>query len=110
MQGLSYADVADQLLALEAELRRIDLWQAVPPPDEALDSVMPFAVDTLTFPQWLQFIFLVRMRALVEAGAPLPVISGIAPMAEEHFRLNPAHGAGVVRIITRIDAALAPPP
>ena len=51
-------DVAEVLIDIEAELRRLGLWDAAPPPAEALASTEPFAIDTLTPPQWLQFIFL----------------------------------------------------
>ncbi len=50
------------LTALEHELQQRQLWQDILPPDEALASSEPFCVDTLTFPQWLQFIFIPKMR------------------------------------------------
>lgn len=78
-----YVFLADLLLAIEAELRRLDLWEPEPPSDEALASCEPFCVDTLSFTQWLQFILLPRLQVLLEAGAQLPANSQIAPMAEE---------------------------
>ncbi|QFT53850.1 YqcC family protein [Microbulbifer sp. THAF38] len=85
MQAI-YFEVADQLLQLEAELRRMALWQEEAPTAEALASTEPFCVDTLTLPQWLQFIFLPRMRQLIEGEMPLPQQCGIAPIAEEFFK------------------------
>jgi uncharacterized protein YqcC (DUF446 family) len=38
---------------LESELRRQELWQDSKPCAAALSSTVPFAVDTLTFTQWL---------------------------------------------------------
>lgn len=78
--------VAEILLDIECELRRARLWQNEPPSEEALASDQPFAVDTLQFHQWLQFILLPRMHALVTAHLPLPQSCGIAPMAEETYR------------------------
>lgn len=46
-------------------------------------------VATLDFPQWLQFIFLPRMQALIEYAARLPTACAIAPYAEEYFRHDP---------------------
>ena len=66
-------------------MRDIGLWSDLIPSDEALASTQPFAVDTLEFVEWLQFIFLPRMKNLVETGSPLPSNCGIAPMAEEYF-------------------------
>ncbi|MEZ3186575.1 YqcC family protein [Pseudomonas sp. LM13] len=78
--------IAQQLLLIERELRTLDLWSAEPPSPEALASVEPFCVDTLRFEQWLQWIFLPRMKAIVEADHPLPQASGICAMAEVVYR------------------------
>ncbi|MFA0791429.1 YqcC family protein [Microbulbifer echini] len=104
MQAI-YSEVADQLLQLEAELRLMALWQEEMPPAEALASSEPFCVDTLTLPQWLQFIFLPRMRQLVEGEMPLPQRCGIAPIAEEYFK-NRGGAEPLVVILKGIDERL----
>ncbi|PHS74623.1 MAG: pseudouridine synthase [Porticoccus sp.] len=75
-----------RLFAVEQHLRDLDVWSDSAPSPEALASDQPFAIDTLEFVEWLQFIFLPRMQDLVQRGAPLPAACGIAPMAEEYFR------------------------
>jgi uncharacterized protein YqcC (DUF446 family) len=45
-------------------------------------SPEPFSVDTLSFEQWLQWIFLPRMKQIIENGLALPNASGILAMAE----------------------------
>ncbi|GAA5525000.1 hypothetical protein Maes01_01560 [Microbulbifer aestuariivivens] len=104
MQSI-YLDVADQLLQLETELRRRDLWQAEPPSAEALASTEPFCVDTLTLPQWLQFVFLPRMSQLIELEQPLPRECGIAPIAEEFFR-NSQGTESLISLLANIDTRL----
>ena len=79
-------DVAEVLIDIEAQLRQLGQWDKIPPSTEALASQEPFCVDTLTLPQWLQFVFLPTIRELLEAEQPLPDRCGIAPMAEEFFR------------------------
>lgn len=74
--------VADQLLLIERALRLLDLWSSQPPAPEALASNEPFAVDCLRFEEWLQWIFLPRMKLILESNQPLPSVSGILPMAE----------------------------
>ncbi|WP_299591519.1 YqcC family protein [uncultured Microbulbifer sp.] len=101
-----YPDIATLLLELEGELRRLALWESEPPAPEALASTQPFCVDTLTLPQWLQFVFLPRMSQLVEAEHPLPQKCGIAPMAEEYFSGGQLPIAGLVRKLTEIDERL----
>lgn len=100
-------DVADGLLRIERELRRLGAWSEDPPGKEALGSTQPFAVDALTFTEWLQFIFLTRMKELIEHGQPLPAVSGMAPMAEEYFRGRPESGAELVHELELMDQLLS---
>jgi len=99
--------VADSLLRIEIELRRLEVWEASPPPEHAFQSAQPFCLDTMDFTQWLQFVFLQKMKALVEAGHPLPQVSGIAPMAEEHFRGRAESGQGLVQALEEMDRLLS---
>ena len=78
--------VAALLIDVEAHLRQMGLWDSEPPSAEALASTQPFCIDTLDFNQWLQFIFLPTMYAILEEGRDLPSECAIAPMAEEYFR------------------------
>ncbi|WP_339451882.1 YqcC family protein [Pseudomonas sp. EA_5y_Pfl2_R50] len=80
-----FPKIADQLLLIERELRTQGWWDEAPPSAEALSSVEPFSVDTLDFEQWLQWIFLPRMKMLLEQDLPLPKVSGIQEMAEMVF-------------------------
>jgi len=79
-------DIAELLIDMEAHLRRLNLWEKIPPSTQALASSEPFCVDTLTLPQWLQFVFIPAIRQMIEAGETLPAQCGIAPMAEEFLR------------------------
>lgn len=101
------AQVADRLLQIEIELRQMGAWESDPPPDEALQSTKPFAVDTLEFTQWLQFVFVWRMKVLIENQQPLPEVSGMAPMAEEHFRGRAESGRGLIRELAEMDRLLS---
>jgi uncharacterized protein YqcC (DUF446 family) len=82
----SHTAVAEVLLDIECELRRARLWQDESPSAEALASAEPFAVDTLAFHQWLQFILLPRMHQLVRERLPLPAACAVSPMAEEVYQ------------------------
>ena len=78
--------LADLMLAIEQSMRAADLWHANAPSPAAMASRTPFCADTLAFSEWLQFVFLPRMRALIENNQPLPSASAIAPLAEEALR------------------------
>jgi uncharacterized protein YqcC (DUF446 family) len=77
-----FPQIAEQLLLIERELRVLGMWKAVPPSDDDLSSREPFCVDTLDFDQWLQWIFLPRMKTILEQDLALPNASGILEMAE----------------------------
>lgn len=99
--------VAALLIDLEFELRRLALWEVHHPGPEALASAQPFAMDTLSLPQWLQFIFIPRMSALVESRAALPHKCGIAPMAEEYCRSRGMGGASLIAVLESFDTLLS---
>lgn len=99
--------VADCLLCIEMELRKLDMWATERPPEEAFESTEPFCLDTLAFTQWIQFVFLERMKVIVENDHPLPRVSGIAPMAEEYFRGRPESGHGLVQELEAVDQLLS---
>lgn len=95
--------LAEQLLLIERELRVQGWWQAQAPSAEALSSQEPFCVDTLAFEQWLQWIFLPRMKQLLEVGAALPSVSGIQPMAEQVYggQIEKAHA--LIKLLGEFD-------
>ncbi|HEU4616839.1 MAG TPA: YqcC family protein [Gammaproteobacteria bacterium] len=70
---------------LEAELRRMDLWEPEPPSEEQLASTQPFCCDTLALSQWLQWLLIPRMRRIFAGEGELPTASAIHPLAEDCF-------------------------
>ena len=88
MQPLSVerAEIAAAMIDLEAALRQLGLWQEHAPPSEALTSTQPFAVDTLDFHQWLQFMFLPGLRTVITQDLIMPAVCSVLPMAEETFK------------------------
>jgi uncharacterized protein YqcC (DUF446 family) len=102
--------VAEVLIDIEAELRQLGLWEKIPPSTEALASTEPFCVDTLTLPQWLQFIFLPTIYRMLEQGEALPQRCGIAPMAEEFFRGSGLAIGSLVDALLRMDELLSEEP
>lgn len=101
-----HISVAEVLIDIEKELRELQLWDFHTPSDEALLSTEPFAVDTLTFPQWLQFIFLPRMYFLIEHDMQLPANCGIAPMAEQYFSVLNLHSLPLIMHLQQVDDLL----
>jgi Uncharacterized protein conserved in bacteria len=102
-----YHHIADLLLAIEQEMRRIGLWEEVAPPAAALASTAPFCYDTLQFQQWLQWLFLARMRALVQSAAPLPAACAIQPLAEHSFAELPQDTGRLLALLGAVDRAIS---
>lgn len=98
--------LAEMLIDVEKELRELRLWESEPPAADALASVQPFAVDTLNFAQWLQFIFIPRLYLLIDSRSTLPVNSGVAPMAEVYFLPLGLNSHQLVGHLRRIDELL----
>ena len=99
--------IAEILIDVEKELRDLRLWEFETPSEEALASTQPFAIDTLNFPQWLQFIFIPRLYMMVEQRMPLPTVSGVKPMAEEYFQVLALNSIPLIAHLERIDSLLS---
>nr|WP_298147939.1 YqcC family protein [uncultured Pseudomonas sp.] len=95
--------IAQQLLLIERELRVLGWWQVEPPSAQALASQEPFCVDSMAFEQWLQWIFLPRMKHMLESSAVLPSISGIQPMAEQVYGQGNAQARALIRLLGEFD-------
>lgn len=104
---MMHTQIAELLIDIEAQLRQLGQWDKVPPAPEALASEQPFSVDTLTLPQWLQFVFLPTLYGMLETGQALPGRCGIAPMAEEYFRGTGVGCHALVASLVRIDELLS---
>ena len=102
-----HTEIAEVLIDIEAQLRQLGQWESSPPSAAALASDQPFCVDTLTLPQWLQFIFLPTLYRMMEEGKTLPSRSGIAPMAEEYFRGTGLRSAELEAALVRVDELLS---
>lgn len=90
------------LQQLESELRACGVWQDQAPSEAALQSSQPFAIDTLSPHEWLQWIFLPRLHQLIEAEQALPRGFSIAPYFEQAW-LDQAEFACVMMILYQID-------
>ncbi len=95
--------VADQLLLIERELRMQGWWESDSPGEQALASQQPFCIDTLTFEQWLQWVFLPRMKYVLESGGPLPRASGIQAMAEQVYGASSAQAQRLIEVLGEFD-------
>lgn len=100
-------NVRAQLHAIEALLREHKQWQKSAPQPDVFESTQPFCMDTLEPYEWLQWVLIPRMHALLEGGHPLPQAFAVAPYYE--IALEAAHPARDVILaeLQRLDALFA---
>lgn len=86
---------------IEAEMRRLGWWRSEPPTPEQMKFTKAFAMDTMSFQQWLQFVFLPRVR---EAAArnQFPSSSSVAVVAVREFDGYPEVET-LTRLLTEFD-------
>ena len=83
----SHAIVAVKLDAIEAEMKRVGMWQAEAPTAEQLDFQQAFGADKMAFEQWLQFVFILRVREIIAAHGRFPKGSQVADQAFREWKM-----------------------
>jgi uncharacterized protein YqcC (DUF446 family) len=86
----------------ESELRTVNAWRAEPLPETAYDSEPAFFADTMTFYQWLQFVLLPRVRAIIEERGVFPPESSVGAYAMRELDGND-DAAGLVTALCEFD-------
>ncbi|MBX9599784.1 MAG: YqcC family protein [Bryobacteraceae bacterium] len=70
---------------IEAELKRIGLWSSDPIPEDAYTYRGAFAMDTMSFEQWLQFVLLPSLREIAAENGRFPKATGFGQRAIIEF-------------------------
>lgn len=78
-------------------MKAAGMWSDEPLPPDAEPFHEAFAADTMSFTQWLQFVFVPRVRALVNQGGPFPRSSSVAVRAVKEL-----DGQGFAELETRL--------
>lgn len=98
--------VARQLLLIERELRLLGWWASAAPDVERLASREPFCVDTLAFEEWLQWVLLPRMKALIEQDGELPSACALQSMGEVAWAHEGARVVALLKVLGEFDRLL----
>jgi uncharacterized protein YqcC (DUF446 family) len=80
-----HAQVAVMIDRIEAEMRAIELWQHEPLEPSRYAFNQAFAMDTMAFSQWLQFVFIPRVREIISAHGSFPSQSMVAAQAAREY-------------------------
>ncbi|HLL76066.1 MAG TPA: YqcC family protein [Pyrinomonadaceae bacterium] len=104
-----YAAVAAKLDEIEAEMKRIGMWQEQPLPPEQYAFRQAFAGDTMAFDQWLQFILLPRAREIVSTRGRFPPFSEVSAQAAREFDTHPLDTSRLQTLLYEFDRLFGPP-
>ncbi|MFC3031665.1 YqcC family protein [Pseudoalteromonas fenneropenaei] len=79
---LFYLQVQTRLDELAEALLQAGLYAEQAPDAAAFASTAPFCCDTMSFPNWLQFVLLPKLGEMVKTRAALPHNLVLLPMLE----------------------------
>ncbi|WP_144394280.1 YqcC family protein [Pleionea sediminis] len=85
------------------ELKQLGYWAEQTPDEQALNSSLPFCIDTLEFEQWLQFVLIPKLILLSEKKHRLPAKANIHPVAEEVLKQRDENTSFLLTLIQKID-------
>ena len=89
--------------AIEMEMRNLSCWTDDPPPPEKMDFESAFAMDRMAFTQWLNWIFVPRVREIIAQRDSFPASSSVAAQAAREFDGWPESGQ-LLRLLSEFDA------
>jgi len=100
----------NQLLTeLTLQLKQQGLRQEREPNLDDLASTAPFCCDTLTFEQWLQFVFIPKIQVMIMKESSLPKNIALKPMAEVSFNYLGGASIELINILADIDQLFGAP-
>jgi ankyrin repeat protein/uncharacterized protein YqcC (DUF446 family) len=108
--GLS-SEASLRIEEIEREMQEIGIWQSEPLPPEAMGFEAAFGADKLSFEQWIQFVFIPRMREIGSTDGEFPSSSNVGAQAARCFNVLP-NGKRLIALLSELDAFIeqhAPP-
>ncbi|MEZ6195166.1 MAG: YqcC family protein [Planctomycetota bacterium] len=81
MNGGGWIGIRSRLDAIVGAMQTAGFWQEDALPPEAFGFERAFAADTMSFPQWLQFVFVPRVESILAGVGELPSSSSLAAYA-----------------------------
>lgn len=98
--------ISSLLVKLEKILKNLKLWSNQPIDPVKLQSTEPFSIDTMDFHEWLQFVFIEKIRGMIILNIELPRNTAIAPMAEFVYK-DDKEKIELIDLLREIDCLLS---
>ena len=74
---------------IEAEMQDIGLWEIPNPGPEAIKDGGAFGMRTMSFEQWLRWVFVPNVEELLKNGGPWPTSSQVGVAATKNLDGQP---------------------
>ena len=100
--GPSPEKVLQKLGEIETEMKQIGMWQSEPPSPEQYQFHQAFAMDTMSFSQWLQFVFVPKVKEAAKANQ-FPAKSQVSAQAVREFDAFPSADR-LITLLSEFDA------
>ena len=99
-----YKELEAILAEMETELAKLGLWDVPEPEARAFESASPFFLDTMELHEWLRYVLIKKLRALMAASEKLREKAEIFPYAYEFYHEDRSRYLGLLRSIHRLDS------
>ncbi len=93
-------EVAD---GIEAELKRLGWWEGDPPSEDTAIAGGAFGRETVAFSQWLQVVFVKRLRQAAAGEFEIPRSSMVSAYAVREFDGYPEDLSGLMDYLQEVD-------
>ena len=100
-----HASVSAMIDRIENEMRSIGFWQDTPLEPAQYQFREAFAMDTMGYGQWLQFVFIPRVREIIEAHGEFPTQSMVGVQAVREFD-GLLEASNLTRLLSDFDALI----
>lgn len=80
-----YENCALQINKIELELKRLNVWSSEPIAEEKFNNMGAFGSKTMAFTEWLQFVLIPKVQAIIENKGLFPQKSNTATFAFREF-------------------------
>jgi uncharacterized protein YqcC (DUF446 family) len=107
MSGPDPVAVGAALDAIERELHVANLWASEPPTPEQYQFKQAFAMDTMDYARWLQFIFIPRVREIIATNGTFPASSSVGTQAIREFD-GDDRASRLVNVLCEFDVLFEP--
>jgi uncharacterized protein YqcC (DUF446 family) len=97
-----YQNVQTKLDEIVTEMKQVGFWQDRPLEPEQYNFRAAFAMDTMAFGQWLQFVFVPRVTQILESQGTFPSRSQVGAQAIREWDSVP-EAAHLIELLCAFD-------